>query len=338
MKVLDIYIEISRVINNMIMVESMVENKKFDDKKYENDEITNIRYVNCTFDNIKFENCKFEDVVFENCKFNYSIDGTCLFDNRCSFIRCTFENCIMEEVLFIDADFDKTNFILCDLRGSTFLDSKIEKISIIDCDMRNIKVINPRIDIFSFEDNYLSKLDEDSFIGEIIIDKKDIKSYEKASKVYKDISMKFEMNRLPHKAGEYYYLSKITEHKTLKGLERIKSNIYWALCGYGEKPTYALITSIEIVLIFTILYMFSGLRVDGEVINYNFLFFKQLPIKELLLDFSKSMYFSIVTFTTVGYGDITPIGLSVFLSGIEMFLGVTMVGVWTATLARKIVR
>ena len=43
-------------------------------------------------------------------------------------------------------------------------------------------------------------------------------------------------------------------------------------------------------------------------------------------------------FTTVGYGDITPVNISIFLSGVEMFLGLTMMGIWTATLARKITR
>ena len=50
------------------------------------------------------------------------------------------------------------------------------------------------------------------------------------------------------------------------------------------------------------------------------------------------LYFCTVTFTTVGYGDITPVNISIFLSGVEMFLGLTMMGIWTATLARKITR
>ena len=49
-------------------------------------------------------------------------------------------------------------------------------------------------------------------------------------------------------------------------------------------------------------------------------------------------YFSLATFTSVGYGDIFPIGYSILLSCLEMILGVTMMGVWTATLARKITR
>ncbi|MPN12520.1 hypothetical protein SDC9_159838 [bioreactor metagenome] len=204
--------------------------------------------------------------------------------------------------------------------------------------MRSCKIINPDIKELEFEDNYLSKFDEYTFIDKIIIDKKYKKNYNYAFKVYKNIASKFESNGLLNIAGEYYYISKCMEHKSLSGLSKAKSSIFWLLCGYGERPTFALITSLEIVLLFAIIYMITGLSVGEYVINYKELIFQGLPLENLNTDFMQSLYFSIVTFTTVGYGDITPIDLSVLLSGIEMLLGVTMVGVWTATLARKITR
>ena len=83
--------------------------------------------------------------------------------------------------------------------------------------------------------------------------------------------------------------------------------------------------------------MFTGISIGDRLINYNLTSFSILE-KLILVDFLESLYFSLVTFTTVGYGDIIPVGTSIILSSIEMILGVTLVGIWTATLARKITR
>ena len=224
------------------------------------------------------------------------------------------------------------------MKNIIFNDIYMDKIHITDCDCRSLKIINPKITDLKFDDNFLTKFDEETFIDEIKVDKNYKKTYEIAFKVYREFATKFEANRLIDNSGEYYYKSKVMENKYLNGMKKIKSYIYWLLCGYGERPTYALITSLEIVLIFAIIYMLTGLNMGGYIIDYSMMLEFGIYSPNLISDFMKSLYFSIVTFTTVGYGDITPVGISVFLSGIEMLLGLTMVGVWTATLARKITR
>ena len=208
----------------------------------------------------------------------------------------------------------------------------MDKVCISDCDCRSLKIINPEINELKFDDSFLTKFDEYTFIDEIKVNKNYKKTYETAFKVYREFATKFEANRLIDNSDEYYYRSKVMENKYLTGNKKMKSY------RYGERPTYALITSIEIVLVFAIIYMITGLNMGGYVIDYTMMLEFGIAMPNLIPDFMKSLYFSIVTFTTVGYGDITPVGMSVFLSGLEMLLGVTMVGVWTATLARKITR
>ena len=317
-------------------------------KNISNKEIDYNKFVSCDFNNIKFENCTFFGSVFENCKFNNIHFSHCNFEDEeriVSFFKenCVFENCNfyktnMKNIVFEFTKFTEVKLTLSSLRNSIFNKCFIDNIIFCDCDLKSMKTIRTDINILCFEDELISKVDENTFIDLLMLNKKDKRSYENIFKAYKNISAVFEKNRLFNYSGEYYYLAKCAERKSLKGLEKLKSNIFYYTCGYGERPTFALISSLEIVLIFSIIYMFSGLCINERIIHYNLNILYYLPRKLMYMDWIDCFYFSLVTFTTVGYGDIFPIGYSVLFSCVEILLGVTMVGVWTATLARKITR
>jgi len=60
------------------------------------------------------------------------------------------------------------------------------------------------------------------------------------------------------------------------------------------------------------------------------LLFMFLPDVIEFENFEKSMYFSLVTFTTLGYGEITISSTSRILSGLEAINGITLIGWSTA--------
>ena len=53
------------------------------------------------------------------------------------------------------------------------------------------------------------------------------------------------------------------------------------------------------------------------------------------LEFLESLYFSGITFTTIGYGDIAPIGVTRFIAVIEGFLGVLLISSFLVSLVRR---
>lgn len=55
------------------------------------------------------------------------------------------------------------------------------------------------------------------------------------------------------------------------------------------------------------------------------------------LEFSDAIYYSGVTFSTIGYGDITPVGPARFLSVLEGITGVTLMSSFVVALTRKYV-
>lgn len=317
-------------------------------KNFRNIKFEYIIFKNCVFKNVQFENCVFLGCEFLECEFiNTEFKSNTFYDlktkNLTYFFNSSFENVTfkasdLKRVIFQMNNIKNINFILSNLKKSIFEKNKIESIYFTDCDLKSFSMINNEIEKLEFEDEFLTKLNENTFFDKIIVPNPVKKDYTNIYKIYKNIASQFESNRILSISGEYHYLYKCNENKVLKGFSKIKSKIFWIICGYGERPTYTLITSFEIILIFAIIYLFTGISVGGKSINYNLSLIFMLEKNMILVDFLEALYFSLVTFTTVGYGDIIPVGVSIILSSIEMILGVTMVGIWTATLARKITR
>jgi len=95
------------------------------------------------------------------------------------------------------------------------------------------------------------------------------------------------------------------------------------LWGYGERPVRTFICAIFVIFGAAFLYTFGRFS-SGSLV------FKP--------DFLKALYFSTITFTTVGYGDITPIGFTKGIAMIEAFGGIFVGPILIVSLSRKFLR
>ena len=96
------------------------------------------------------------------------------------------------------------------------------------------------------------------------------------------------------------------------------------LSGYGEKPNRVIFSSAAIVFIYSIVYYYLNAVTSSSLVIKNY----------SLWDY---VYYSIVTFTTLGYGDMFPkanVGYRL-LAGSEAFIGAFMIGLFVFTLSRK---
>jgi voltage-gated potassium channel Kch len=57
-----------------------------------------------------------------------------------------------------------------------------------------------------------------------------------------------------------------------------------------------------------------------------------------MLEFFNSLYFSVVTFTTLGYGDISPVGVARFIAACEAFLGSFTMALFVVVFVKKMTR
>ncbi len=316
------------------------------------------KFIKCRFSNIKFTSCKFIGCYFEECELMGGgvVFQDCIFvktdkddkpnlnkeDNfSCEFNHCNiyakFINCTLEFIIFNKCILKNTNFELSDMSNGIIYDSTLEMIIISDTNLSGTKFIGTYIEDLEFRDKYKTKLDEKTFIDKIKFRKRNRDEYEGIYTVYENIADKFKDNNLQNNFGEYYFLCRKTQRKVLKPMPRILSTLGLVSCGYGERPMYAVYFSLFIILLFSILYLIFGIKVNNEIITYDTIN-KYHGIRQMLTDYNESLNLSVGMFAGVGLNEAQPSPRSYMLSNIEMLIGVLMMGIGVGALVKKIVR
>jgi tetratricopeptide (TPR) repeat protein len=95
------------------------------------------------------------------------------------------------------------------------------------------------------------------------------------------------------------------------------------LWGHGERPVRTFGCAISVIFFSAFLYTFANLSTGSQVFRPDFL---------------KALYFSVVTFTTVGYGDIYPVGAARIIAMCEAFSGIFVGPILIVSLSRKFLR
>lgn len=173
-----------------------ISNKKIEYNKFVGCNFNNVKFENCTFFGSIFENCKFSNVQFSHCNFEDEEKIIVLFKENCVFERCNFYKTNMKNIVFECAKFTEVKISLSSIRNSIFNRCFIDSIIFSDCDLKSMKTIRTEINVLSFEDEFTSKVDENTFIDLLKLNKKDKNEYENIFKAYKSISAVFEKNRL----------------------------------------------------------------------------------------------------------------------------------------------
>jgi uncharacterized protein YjbI with pentapeptide repeats/voltage-gated potassium channel Kch len=142
-----------------------------------------------------------------------------------------------------------------------------------------------------------------------------------------------------------------TLHSNLKKIKDFGKWVWSCFCnaiyGYGERPWNVIISAGLIIVIFALLFSSIGIS-KPEIIELNTTTIQQNPgnIADLtsegllknnvIKNFPDSLYFSLITFTTLGYGDFRPLeGLGRILAGSEAFIGAFMMALFVYTFARR---
>jgi hypothetical protein len=103
---------------------------------------------------------------------------------------------------------------------------------------------------------------------------------------------------------------------------------------YASKPLISFDHRTVRLLIYTALFLFSLNFLEAIVWGFTYYL---LPGITEFQNLEKAIYFSLVTFTTLGYGDITISSTNRILSGFEAMNGVLLLG-WTTAMMFSVIQ
>lgn len=334
--------------------------------KFKKSTFRNVRFVHCNFIGCTFDNVLFENVVFDSCFFSQpfferdhlevsSIQQVTTFFKDCNF-QTKFINCSLETGYFEKCAFVLSKFFDCDLSSVYFDRCALSKVEIKDCKLLSFKVYKVDILDVDFTDDKYSLVNDETIFdpmvyaghpskGELVRTESGRKKenydemvLEKAKTLHR-VSNLFERNGYNSLAGEYFYQSKRTEHLGLHGTSKAISAVGLALCGYGERPLFTLICILISIMAFALIYLFTGFSTGTVEIGVAQIVDAWPNILHIIKYYGHSLFFSITTFSTVGYGNYVPIGeISSFFAAVQMIVGVSLSALWTGCIFRKIVR
>jgi len=254
---------------------------------------------------LTFNGSIFQDASFDNTKFEYVFFDKSRFQNA-SFVNAKFQSAsfinakFQNELNLQNAQFFLKGYFTTDLSKAKFHRAELRNVAFVDCDWPE------RI----YEEVHASL------------------SSRELETIYRNLKQNMQRSGDYSRAGKFYYREMEMRKKgATKIKDRVGLRVYKCLAGYGENYWNTALVSGFIILIFALFYgAFDCLQYSvGNPCLY-----------QEVIDV---VYFSFVTFTTLGLGDITPLTtLGKVLICFEAVTGAFMIALFVVVFVRKMAR
>lgn len=160
--------------------------------------------------------------------------------------------------------------------------------------------------------------------------------YKEAEEVYRNLRRTYDSSGYFQDAGRFFYREMVMRRKLMPrwSAQRIWSKLVDLVCGYGESPPRVLLFSFINIFGAAVFYLFLGVHTA-----HGFLVFDaQAGFEENIWRYLTCVYYSVVTFVTLGYGDIVPVGYSRPVAAIEGFIGGFNMALFITVFSKKMTR
>ena len=157
--------------------------------------------------------------------------------------------------------------------------------------------------------------------------------YQEAEEIYRNLTSEMERRGHFHQAGRFYHKGKIMRRMQMRrwSPEWIWSKLVDLLCGYGEQVGRVIVFALLVILVCGALFFLLDIKGPDGLVGYR----GGAGWRENTGNFLFCIYYSVVTFTTLGYGDFIPVGWSRAVAAIEAFIGAFSISLFVVVFVRK---
>ena len=269
---------------------------------------------------------------------------------ECSLVGATLADAHIMAVDLSKADLRFATFAGVNAMAANFRGANLEGAVFTDADLRRADLEDTRLNEAVFTNVHMG--------GGTTFGERSVYEYEEtdpqmangthpleaAAGAYRELQQIYEDNALPKLARRSYKQEKDARRRLTWDRGAYAEALKWELSrfvmGYGSSPYRILATSLVLIVVAALLFPFTGgiQEVQGDTtITYTLEDPQNAShwwLGEVLF---KSFYFSVVTFSTLGYGDIQPLGTwARLLAGVETILGAALSALLVFVLARSV--
>ena len=268
-----------------------------------------------------------------------------------SLQRCSLENLNLVrhghhsgyELRFIDfyrADLRSAHFFQADLRGSSLMKADLREANLHFTNLEDVNLLGAKLDGAKIENvNWGIMLLQERQAKEAKRQGHHQKAndyYEQAEEICRHIRKVAENQGLFETAGTFFYKEMVVRRKQLprSSATRWVSKIVDVFCGYGERPARVILFSLSLIAIYSLIFAMLGIQSSSGILRFS----TDLSVLQNLNVWANTLYYSVVTFTTLGYGDLVPIGFSRLFAAVEAFTGSFTLALFVVVFVKKMTR
>jgi hypothetical protein len=238
------------------------------------------------------------------------------------------------------ANLQSAHLFALDLRGSSLMKADLRHANLHcadlrDCNLLGIRLEGARLDNIIWDQQLLQERQGRALLhgGNSAAA---IQLFQEAEETYRNLRLHLEKAGLFEQAGLFFHREMVMRRLQIPrySAKRLLSWLVDLFSGYGEKPLNVVLFSLGLIGFCGLLYFLVGVQQGDRPMGIAF----EHSLMSNLMDLLGCLYFSVVTFTTLGYGDISPHGLARPIAAFEAFVGSFTMALFVVVFVKKMTR